>query len=164
MSPCSSGALEAGVYLPALCLPSLFHLRSFGQRGLKQRLGLGAGKVVLMSVSAPALGQPPSRQSGGWGGCSDCSRREKESFWSGVLAKQRKTVGSPAFFVVVDLVFHLNFTSCFLGLRESPDSAVCLGAGQGTWHFQVLALMPSSKRTWAFAKPGLPPGPLGTPE
>ena len=61
----------------SLCLPSLFHLRSFGRRGLKQRLGLGAGKVVLMSVSAPALGQPPSRQSGGWGGVVTALDRRK---------------------------------------------------------------------------------------
>ena len=133
-------------------------------KGFKTAAGPGGREGCPDVCVCPCPGPASIQAEWGLGGCSDCSRREKESFWSGVLAKQRKTVGSPAFFVVVDLVFHLNFTSCLLGLRESPDSALCLGAGQGTWHFQVLALMPSSKRTWAFAKPGLPPGPLGTPE
>lgn len=43
------------------------------------------------------------------------------------------------FVVVVDLVFHLNFTFCFLGLKESPDSALCLVMGQGTWPFPGTA-------------------------
>ena len=91
MPPCSSGALKAGevstsqLSLSPFALPPAF----IWTKGLKQRLGLGAGKVVLMSVSAPAWASlHPGRV--GVGGCSGCSR--ERVFWSGVLAKQRKTV------------------------------------------------------------------------
>lgn len=60
---------------------------------------------------------------------------EKESSGLESWQSSEKLSDLLPFVVVVDLVFHLNFTFCFLGLRESPDSALCLGAGQGTRPF-----------------------------
>ena len=149
-SRCSSGTLRAGeastsqLSAPPFTLPPAF----IWMKGCKTAGGPGGREgypgVCVCPCPGPAsiqaeLGSGGAQLPGGWGAVVATLEGIKslpclESWQS----SEKQSDRLPLFFLV-DLVFHLKFTFCFPGLRESPDSALCLVVGQGTWSFPGTA-------------------------